>query len=58
MFDALISLRCYKPPMTFDRAFEIIAEESGTHFDPVLASVFIEIRPKIEAIALMGKESS
>lgn len=41
VFDALISVRCYKEAMTYDEAFSIIAEESGTHFDPALVQVFL-----------------
>ena len=41
VYDALISKRCYKDAMPKDKAFEIIKEESGTHFDPKLVEVFI-----------------
>lgn len=37
VYDALISERCYKKPMPKENAFEIIRQESGTHFDPKLA---------------------
>lgn len=49
VFDALISKRCYKEPMTLDAAFGIISESAGSHFDPVLAELFISLRPQIEA---------
>lgn len=52
VFDALVSRRSYKEPMTFDEAFDIIERESGSHFDPAVAAAFIAIRPQIEAIAL------
>lgn len=41
VFDALISERCYKKAMPVEEAFEIIRAESGTHFDPQLAEVFL-----------------
>lgn len=41
VFDALISERCYKKAIPAGEAFEIIAEESGNHFDPKLVSVFL-----------------
>lgn len=41
VFDALISERCYKKAMPVEEAFEVIREESGTHFDPKLAEVFL-----------------
>ena len=44
VFDALISKRCYKEAMPREKAYEIIREESGTHFDPKLAEVFLKHR--------------
>ena len=41
VYDALISERCYKKAMPPEEAFEIIKEEAGTHFDPLLAEVFL-----------------
>ena len=41
VFDALTSERCYKDAMSPEEAFKIIDEESGTHFDPNLAEVFL-----------------
>ena len=49
VFDALVSKRVYKEAMPVDEAFKIIQESSGTHFDPKLAEVFLELRPDIEA---------
>lgn len=42
VYDALTSERCYKEAMTQNEAVKIIEEESGTHFDPKLAEIFIE----------------
>lgn len=47
VFDALISKRCYKAAMSYDEAFDIIKASAGTHFDPVLAKVFVESREDI-----------
>ena len=41
VYDALVSERCYKEAVTAENALEIIMQESGTHFDPRLAEVFI-----------------
>lgn len=41
VYDALIAERCYKKPMPVEKALSIIEEEAGTHFDPLLAEVFI-----------------
>lgn len=42
VFDALTSKRCYKSAMPLEKAYAIIREESGTHFDPVVAEAFLE----------------
>ena len=44
VFDALTSERCYKQPMPFEDAVEVIREGSGTHFDPKLVDVFLKYR--------------
>lgn len=49
VFDALISKRCYKKAMSVEKAYSIIEESSGSHFDPVVAQAFIRIRPRVEA---------
>ncbi|HMV00662.1 MAG TPA: two-component system response regulator [Rhodocyclaceae bacterium] len=40
VFDALISRRVYKPPMSFDEARSIIVRGSGSHFDPAIVTAF------------------
>jgi len=42
VFDALVSPRVYKEPMSYEKAFEIIEKGSGVHFDPNITKVFIE----------------
>lgn len=49
VFDALVSKRCYKEAFSYDKAFSIIQEDSGTHFDATLAAMFIECRSELEA---------
>ena len=48
VYDALTSERCYKQAMRPDEAFEVIRSESGTHFDPKLAEVFLKHREEFE----------
>ena len=43
VFDALISKRPYKEAWSPDRALSIIKESSGTHFDPHLVDVFVDL---------------
>ena len=50
VFDALVSKRCYKDSFTYDKAFQIIEESLGSHFDPELGRIFIECRPELEKL--------
>lgn len=49
VFDALVSKRCYKDAFSYDKAFDIIRESLGEHFDARLGEIFIECRPRLEA---------
>ena len=40
MFDALTTRRPYKEAFSNEKAFKILKEESGTHFDPKIVEVF------------------
>lgn len=50
VFDALVSKRVYKEKFSYDKAFAIIEESGGSHFDPELCSAFLECRPQLEAL--------
>lgn len=50
VFDALTSKRPYKEGWSFDRAYNLIVEESGTMFDPDLVTVFTTVEPEIRSI--------
>ena len=43
VYDALISERPYKKAFTHEQAVKIICKDSGTHFDPVIVEVFLQI---------------
>lgn len=58
VFDALISRRVYKPAMPFEQARQIIADESGHHFDPGVVAPFIAGFPDFVAVAERYRESS
>ena len=47
VFDALVSKRVYKDKFSYDKAFSIIEESSGTHFDPVLAKEFLKCKNEL-----------
>ncbi len=48
VFDALTSKRCYKSAMSLEKAYAIIGEESGTHFDPAVVEAFFAIAEDME----------
>lgn len=50
VFDALVSKRCYKDSFSYDKAFQIIEEDLGTHFDPQLGLEFIKCRDELEKL--------
>ena len=43
VYDALVSERPYKKAFTHEEALNIIEKESGQHFDPLIANIFVEI---------------
>jgi putative two-component system response regulator len=53
VYDALISERPYKTPMTFKEAENIIIAGSGAHFDPALVEIF---KPLADRFAEIAKE--
>lgn len=48
VFDALTAKRCYKSAMPVEKAVSIIKEETGTHFDPVVAEAFLAAAEKYD----------
>ncbi|MBW2072354.1 MAG: response regulator [Deltaproteobacteria bacterium] len=52
VYDALISKRVYKPPLTHEQAVEIIVKGRGSHFDPDVVDAFLELKDTFRNIAL------
>jgi putative two-component system response regulator len=50
VYDALISRRVYKAPMSHEQAFKIITDGRGTHFDPDIVDAFLAIAEDFRAI--------
>ena len=50
VFDALVSKRVYKEKYSFDKAFSIIKESSGSHFDPFLCESFLSCRDELISV--------
>ena len=51
VYDALISRRVYKPPFSRERAFGIMLEGRGIHFDPDILDSFIVVEQEFAEIA-------
>ncbi len=49
VYDALVSKRCYKEPMSFDKARQVMLEGMGSQFDPGLRGVFMACCGKLES---------
>ena len=58
VFDALTSVRPYKPAWPIDKATDLIREQSGKHFDPELVEVFFQCLPDILDAREKWKEQS
>ncbi|GAA5184026.1 two-component system response regulator [Niveibacterium umoris] len=57
VYDALISRRVYKPAMPHDKAVQIIADGSGTHFDPDIVEAFLQLQERFNEIAQRFSDS-
>ncbi len=51
VYDAIISRRPYKEAFTHTTACDIIAKDSGKHFDPELVRVFLNIAPQFKQVS-------
>lgn len=50
VFDALVSKRCYKDAFTYKKAYEIIEESLGSHFDAELGKIFLTCNNELEML--------
>jgi cyclic di-GMP phosphodiesterase len=50
VFEALISVRSYKEPFSFEKAKKIICESGGYHFDPAIVAAFLKQETKFEQL--------
>lgn len=57
VFDALTMPRPYKDAWPMDRVIQTLRETSGSHFEPRLVALFLDILPRIEAIGQQWQES-
>jgi len=52
VYDALISKRVYKEPVSHEKGVAIMREGRGTHFDPDIFDAFLEIQDTFLEVAL------
>ena len=52
VYDALVSERPYKKAYAHEEAYRIIKDSAGSHFDPVLVEVFLNVENEFKRIAL------
>lgn len=58
VFDALISMRVYKPAMSYEEARDVIAAGRGRHFDPEVTDAFLANFVEFVRIAERHREPS
>lgn len=51
VYDALISRRVYKPGMAHSQAVQIILQGRGTHFDPEIIDLLVDVIDEFQVIA-------
>ncbi len=56
VFDALTSVRPYKPAWPLARAIDLLHQESGRHFEPRLVEIFLTLMPAATAIMQRWQE--
>ncbi|MDR1693345.1 MAG: response regulator [Oscillospiraceae bacterium] len=56
VYDALISERPYKKAFTHSTSMNIILKDSGTHFDPTLVELSLDVMEGFKDIALMHQD--
>jgi len=57
VYDALISRRVYKAPMSHEQAVAIIEQGRGQHFDPDITDAFLALQDTFRAIAARYADS-
>ena len=50
VYDALVNKRCYKESFSYDETIKIITDERGTHFDPDIVDIFLEVTDEFQKL--------
>jgi len=48
VYDALRSVRCYKPAFSHEYSSEVIMQKSGSHFDPDVVNAFVDLQDEFK----------
>jgi hypothetical protein len=56
-FDSMTSARPYRPGMPAETAYQLLAQESGKQFDPILMSAFLDLGRRGEIDHILGHSS-
>jgi len=56
VYDALVSDRPYKRAFSHEEAVKIISDDRGTHFDPDLVDIFLEVSDKFNEFSTLYRE--
>ena len=57
VYDALSSIRCYKPAFSHEYSREVIMQKSGSHFDPEVVNAFVDLQDEFKASRTQMDES-
>jgi len=50
VYDALVSKRPYKEPLSHEKSIDIIMQEAGKQFDPKIGEVFLQVKDQIKSV--------
>ncbi|MCL2411284.1 MAG: response regulator [Treponema sp.] len=51
VYDALVSVRVYKPAFSYEEALELIVKGSGTQFDPIVVDAVVQVYDQFKEIS-------
>ena len=58
VYDALVSERPYKAALSHEEAVQVIIADAGTHFDPKLKDVFLEVKERFREVAELHQDEN
>lgn len=58
VYDALVHDRCYRPALAEEEALAIMQRGRGSHFDPHMFDVFLNLLPEIRRIRSLARDAA